>query len=109
MSDEAGMLTLDALSRLVAEERIDTVAVVFPDLYGRLMGKRVDADFFLEHVAESGTHACNYLLTVDMEMEPVTGYAFANWEKGYGDFSPDPGFEHPEDRRLAEPDRHGCL
>ena len=87
MSDEAGMLTLDALSRLVAEERIDTVAVVFPDLYGRLMGKRVDADFFLEHVAESGTHACNYLLTVDMEMEPVTGYAFANWEKGYGDFS----------------------
>jgi glutamine synthetase len=87
MSDEAGMLTLDALSRLVAEERIDTVAVVFPDLFGRLMGKRVDADFFLEQVAESGTHACNYLLTVDMEMAPVTGYAFANWGKGYGDFS----------------------
>jgi len=86
MSDATGMLSLDALSRLVAEERIDTVAVVFPDLYGRLMGKRVDADFFLEHVAESGTHACNYLLTVDMEMEPVIGYTFANWEKGYGDF-----------------------
>ena len=58
----------------------------FTDLYGRLLGKRFDAGFFAEQVAEHGTHACDYLLTVDMEMEPVPGYEFANWAKGYGDF-----------------------
>ncbi|KPJ79077.1 MAG: glutamine synthetase [Deltaproteobacteria bacterium SG8_13] len=81
-----GMLTLEDLSRMVQDELIDTVQVVFPDLYGRLLGKRLDADFFLAHAAGEGTHACNYLLTVDMEMQPVPGYDFANWEKGYGDF-----------------------
>jgi len=50
------------------------------------VGKRFDADFFMKSVAVEGTHACDYLLTVDMEMEPVPGYQFANWEKGYGDF-----------------------
>ena len=65
---------------------MDTVLVVFPDLYGRFMGKRVPAAFFLEQVAEGGMHACNYLLTVDMEMEVVPGYDFANWRQGYGDF-----------------------
>jgi len=50
------------------------------------MGKRVDADFFLETVLESGTHGCNYLMTTDMTMEPVPGYEYANWELGYGDF-----------------------
>ncbi|SVB12102.1 uncharacterized protein METZ01_LOCUS164956, partial [marine metagenome] len=62
------------------------VLVVFTDLYGRFMGKRFDADFFLESAAKDGTHCCNYLLTVDMEMEPVPGYDLANWELGYGDF-----------------------
>jgi glutamine synthetase len=85
MSDIQGMLTLESLAQLVSENRVDTVLVVFPDLYGRLLGKRMDAEFFLKHTAPNGTHACNYLLTVDMEMEPVPGYAFANWEKGYGD------------------------
>ena len=65
---------------------------VFPDLYGRLMGKRFDAEHFLARIAESGTHACNYLLTVDMEMEPVAGYEFTNWQKGYGDFHLVPDF-----------------
>ena len=86
MAATTGMLTLAELARMVKEGHIDTVQVVFPDLYGRLMGKRMDADFFLDRVAADGTHACNYLLTVDMEMEPVPGYEFANWEKGYGDF-----------------------
>ncbi len=86
MTSVTGMLTLDSLSRLVADEQIDTVAVVFPDIYGRLMGKRIDGKFFIDHIAKEGTHACNYLLTVDMEMTPVPGYDFANWEKGYGDF-----------------------
>lgn len=60
--------------------------VAFTDHYGRMMGKRFDAEFFLEEAASHGTHGCNYLMTVDMEMEPVTGYDFANWERGYGDF-----------------------
>lgn len=85
MPDPSGKLTLDALSAQVAEGRVDTVIVAFPDLYGRLMGKRFDAGFFLEAAVRAGTHACDYLLTVDMEMNPVPGYAFANWERGYGD------------------------
>ena len=63
---------------------VDTVIVACCDLYGRLVGKRLDAGFFLEAPAD-GTHACDYLFCVDMEMEPVAGYAFANWEAGFGD------------------------
>lgn len=72
--------------------RVDTVIVAFTDHYGRLMGKRFDASFFMVGAAETGTHACNYLLTVDIEMEPVAGYDYANWSLGYGDFHlvPDP-------------------
>jgi hypothetical protein len=81
-----GMLTLDELARLVESDDIDTVTVVFTDLYGRFMGKRFDAEFFVEDAVKAGAHGCNYLLTVDMEMEPVPGYTFANWELGYGDF-----------------------
>ena len=66
---------------------IDTVLVVFPDVFGRLMGKRVTAHHFLNSIASHGTHGCNYLLTVDMEMEPVAGFKLANWESGYGDFA----------------------
>jgi glutamine synthetase len=85
-SKVTGMLTLDKLAQQVKAEEIDTVLLVFTDHYGRFMGKRLDADFFLEDAAKRGTHACDYLLTVDMEMEPVPGYRLANWEKGYGDF-----------------------
>jgi glutamine synthetase len=81
-----GMLTLDELDHLVQAGAIDTVLVQFTDHYGRFMGKRFDAEFFVDDVHRHGSHACNYLLTVDMEMEPVPGYAFANWERGYGDF-----------------------
>ena len=81
-----GALTLDDLRDRVERGEIDTVVVAFPDHYGRLLGKRFDADYFLEDGATHGTHACDYLLTADMEMEPVQGYSFANWEKGYGDF-----------------------
>jgi glutamine synthetase len=65
---------------------LDTVILAFTDHYGRLMGKRFDAHFFLDEGAAHGTHACNYLMTTDAEMDPVPGYTFANWERGYGDF-----------------------
>jgi glutamine synthetase len=77
---------LRELARRSEAGEIDTVITAFTDHYGRLMGKRFDAGYFLEHVAAEGTHCCNYLLTTDMEMEPVAGYRFANWELGYGDF-----------------------
>ena len=86
MSRVRGIIELDDLSQLVQKEEIETVIVAFPDLYGRLMGKRFDAEFFLQSVASNGTHACDYLLTVDMEMEPVSGYGFSNWNTGYWDF-----------------------
>jgi len=88
MSNETirGMLTLDQLRQEVADGRIETIVAVFTDLYGRFMGKRITGDFFLDHAAAGGMHACDYLLTVDMAMEPVPGYRYANWELGYGDF-----------------------
>ena len=86
MSTIQGMLSGKQLQTLIEGEEIDTILVVFPDMYGRFMGKRFDAEFFLKDTLQHGAHACDYLLTVDMEMEPVSGYQFANWESGYGDF-----------------------
>ncbi|MEM8705385.1 MAG: glutamine synthetase family protein [Actinomycetota bacterium] len=79
-------MELEELRVAVSTGDIDSVVVGFTDHYGRTMGKRFDADFFLESCATDGTHGCDYLLTVDMEMEPVDGFEYANWEKGYGDF-----------------------
>ncbi|HIE22237.1 MAG TPA: glutamine synthetase, partial [Acidimicrobiia bacterium] len=86
------MLGQGDLERSVASGEIDTVVVAFTDHYGRLHGKRFDAAHFLDVGFDHGTHGCDYLLTVDMEMEPVPGYRYANWEAGYGDFHmvPDP-------------------
>lgn len=81
-----GMLTLEELRPKVEAGEIDTVILAFADHYGRLHGKRFDAEFFLDEVYKTGTHACDYLLTVDMEMNPVPGYKYASWEQGYGDF-----------------------
>ena len=64
---------------------IDTVVACFPDMQGRLVGKRFQAEYFLDG-AYKETHGCDYLLANDIDMEPVPGYAVANWEKGYGDF-----------------------
>lgn len=80
-----GMLTAAELERLVAAREVETVVAAFTDPYGRLMCKRFDAGFFLDGVVAGGWHACDYLFTVDMEMNPVPGYRFANWERGYGD------------------------
>ncbi len=80
------MLTVDELADEVERGAIDTVVAAFTDMQGRLMGKRIQGEFFLEEVREHGVEGCNYLLALDMEMDPVPGYAMANWEKGYGDF-----------------------
>lgn len=82
-----GILSLDQLRNSVEHEQIETVIVAFTDHYGRLLGKRFDAEMFVDDITRGGAHACNYLMTVDMEMAPVRGYRFANWELGYGDFN----------------------
>lgn len=81
-----GMLTLDEFRERVEAGAVDTVLTCFTDMQGRLVGKRVDGDYFLEDAASHGIEGCNYLLALEMEMDPVPGYAMANWERGYGDF-----------------------
>ena len=80
------MLSLDELRADVGRGAIDTVVVAFTDMQGRLMGKRLQADFFLDDALEHGVEGCNYLLALEMEMDPVPGYEMASWERGYGDF-----------------------
>jgi glutamine synthetase len=82
----AGMLSLDDLRKEGKEGTIDTVVAAFTDMQGRLFGKRIQIEYFLDEVVDHGVEGCNYLLALDMEMEPVPGYEMANWEKGYGDF-----------------------
>jgi glutamine synthetase len=82
------MLMLSELEKAVGDGSIDTVVVAFTDMQGRLMGKRLHGEFFLEgQIAEHGAEGCNYLLALDMEMDPIPGYQIASWERGYGDFS----------------------
>jgi glutamine synthetase len=82
-----GMLSLEQLGTEAEAGTVDTVLTAFTDMQGRLVGKRIDISYFLDRVADHGIEGCNYLLALDMEMDPVPGYAMANWEKGYGDFA----------------------
>ena len=88
------MLSLEELRGEVESGAIDTVVVAFTDMQGRLMGKRVDGEFFLEEL-EAGhpVESCNYLLALEMEMDPVPGYEIAGWERGYGDFGLTPDLD----------------
>jgi glutamine synthetase len=79
-------MNLLSLKTKIKRGEIDTIIAAFPDVFGRLIGKRFTGQFFLDQVAHHGTHGCNYLLTVDIEMEPMDGFKLANWEKGFGDF-----------------------
>jgi glutamine synthetase len=80
-----GLLSIDDLTSLVEAAQIDTVLVAFPDMQGRLQGKRCGARYFLNEVAANATEACNYLLAVDVDMNTVDGYAMSSWDLGYGD------------------------
>src|SRR3954454_20389627 len=82
-----GMLTIEELRREAEEGTIDTVVTAFTDMQGRLFGKRIQGEYFLDDVLEHGIEGCNYLLALDMEMDPGPGYEMANWEGGYGDFA----------------------
>src|ERR1700712_3459610 len=79
------LLSMETLKALITGGDIDTVVVAFTDMQGRLQGKRLHAQFFLDEALEHGTEGCNYLLSVDADMNTVDGYAMSSWEKGYGD------------------------
>ncbi|MEV5420167.1 glutamine synthetase family protein [Streptomyces albogriseolus] len=87
MADRTPPLAVEELHALVVGGEIDTVVLAFPDMQGRLQGKRFAARFFLDEVLHHGTEGCNYLLAVDADMNTVDGYAMSSWETGYGDFA----------------------
>jgi len=86
LSDGPTGLTVDRLTELVASRDVDTVVVGITDMQGRMQGKRFTAGHFLDDVVSAGTEGCNYLLAVDVDMNTVSGYEMASWERGYGDF-----------------------
>ena len=47
---------------MVRDGQIDTIVVAFTDMQGRLMGKRVQGQAFLDGVISHGAHFCTYLL-----------------------------------------------
>jgi glutamine synthetase len=79
-------MQLDDLKKQVKDGTIDTVLLGFTDMQGRLQGKRLTAEFFLDSVVDHGAEGCNYLLAVDVDMNTVSGYAMSSWDLGYGDF-----------------------
>ena len=80
-------LTVEELRLGIESGAIDTVALAIVDMQGRLQGKRLHAEFFLDEVLRHGTEGCNYLLAVDVDMNTVGGYSMSSWERGYGDFA----------------------
>jgi glutamine synthetase len=80
------MWSVEDLQLSVDTGEIDTVLLAMVDMQGRLQGKRLHARYFLDEVINHGSEACNYLLAVDVEMNPVDGYAMSSWSTGYGDF-----------------------
>jgi len=80
-------MSLEALKAGVADGSIDTVVVAMTDMQGRLTGKRIHGQFFLDEVLKHGTEGCNYLLAVDVDMNTVAGYEMSSWERGYSDFA----------------------
>ncbi len=86
-------MNLDELKDEVGRGAIDTVLLGFTDMQGRLQGKRLTAEFFLDSVVHHGAEGCNYLLAVDVDMNTVSGYTMSSWELGYGDFEMKPDMD----------------
>jgi glutamine synthetase len=80
-------LGIEELHLAIEAGSIDTVVLAIVDMQGRLQGKRLHADYFIDEVLRHGTEGCNYLLAVDVDMNTVGGYAMSSWELGYGDFA----------------------
>ena len=74
-------------------------------MHGRPVGKRVTADFFRRTSAEHGIEACEYLLAVDIDMNPLPGYRFANWDTGLRRRGVPPRLRHGAAHPVAAPAR----
>lgn len=82
-----GRIDLDELRRFGETGEIETVLCAMPDLWGRLVGKRVTVKSFLKTaLGEEGLHASMYLFVVDMDMGPRPGYTMTSWDDGFRDF-----------------------
>ena len=90
MSRIALVLSFEELRADVESGAIDTVVVAFTDMQGRLMGKRLQREFFLDEIdAGHAVEGCNYLLALEMEMDPVPGYATRELGAGLRRLRPD--------------------
>ena len=85
-------LSIEELTAAIQSGAIDTVVVAMTDMQGRLTGKRIHGDHFLNEVLKHGTEGCNYLLAVVVDMNTVQGYEMSSWERGYSDFELAPDF-----------------
>jgi len=85
-----GSITLPELEQAMRDGEIDTLIIAICDMQGRLMGKRLTADYCLRAGIGNGTHFCTYLLGTDMAMNTPAGYEWMNWETGYGDWLAQP-------------------
>ena len=83
-------LSIETLRSEISSGKIDTVIVAITDMQGRLVGKRIHGQYFLDDVLQHGTEGCNYLLAVDMDMNTVGGYEMSSWDRGYSDFVMEP-------------------
>src|SRR5690625_5132459 len=110
MSEQAmrGRLTLDELRDGLKAGEFHTVVLAMVDMQGRLQGKRLTADYFVNEVAGAQAEVCNYQLAVDVAMNTVDGYEHAPWATACGDFAfvPDMStlrrqLERPADRGLV--------
>ena len=91
-SMSTGRLTREQLTQLVQSGDVDTVILAITDMQGRLQGKRLDGNFFVNVIGESVVEGCSYLLASDVEMATVDGFALTSWERGYGDIAFQPDF-----------------
>ena len=82
--------SVEDLKKDIKDGTIDTVIVAMTDMQGRLVGKRIHGEHFLNDTLAHGTEGCNYLLAVDMDMNTVGGYEMSSWERGYSDFVMEP-------------------
>jgi glutamine synthetase len=88
--EQAGHSKREELTQWVRDGEIDTLVVALTDMQGRLMGKRVQGQAYLNGAIDHGAHFCTYLLGTDIEMNTPEGYQLMNWETGYGDWIADP-------------------
>ena len=86
-------MKLDELKDAIGAGTVDTVLLAIADMEGRLQGKRLTAQYFLDETVKHGAEGCNYLLAVDVDMDTVEGYEMSSWSRGYGDFVMKPDFD----------------